>query len=73
MSCCPAGNDPDRLSIILNILDVVGNFTGVVVAITIGILQLHYMRRHRGPAEDAHIADICLERRLPPPQPKMSA
>lgn len=45
----------------LNILDVVGNFTGVLVAIIIGVLQYRHWKRRPGAVESAEIVVIPLQ------------
>jgi hypothetical protein len=74
MSCCPNnnGNNGDStLTTALNVLDVVGNFTGVAVAIIFGLMQLRYWRRRHGITDHSQAADIPLEPIVFRPQPAM--
>jgi hypothetical protein len=74
MSCCPTNdcnNGDSTLTITLNVLDVVGNFAGVAVAIAFGLLQLRYWRRRHGIPDHPEAADIPLETRALRPQPVM--
>jgi hypothetical protein len=74
MSCCPTnhGNNGDStLTTILNVLDVVGNFAGVAVAIAFGMLQLQYWRRRHGHMHNSDDASIALEPRILHYEPKM--
>jgi hypothetical protein len=64
MSCCPTnnGNNGDStLTIALNVLDVVGNFAGVAVAIIFGLLQLRYWRCRHGTTDHSEASDVPLE------------
>jgi hypothetical protein len=57
-------NSDSTLTIALNVLDVVGNFAGVAVAIAFGLLQLRYWRRRHATTDHSELADIPLEPRV---------
>jgi DNA primase len=64
MSCCTinnCNNSDSTLTIALNVLDVVGNFAGVAVAIAFGMLQLHYWRRRHGHTHHSDEASIAVD------------
>jgi hypothetical protein len=74
MSCCPindGSNGDSHLTIALNVLDVVGNFAGVAVAIAFGMLQLRYWRRRHGHMHLSDEANIALEPGASHPERKM--